>query len=147
SEGKRGSATLTVTPAPLASVSVALSAPSVAVSGTTQSVATTTDALGLTATDRPVTWSSSNTLVATVSSTGVVTGVNPGRARIVATVEGFVADAEIHVTGTVVFADLSAGDTHTCGLSTGGVAYCWGDNQWGQLGDGTTTNRSAPTAV
>lgn len=51
------------------------------------------------------------------------------------------------VSGDIVFASLSSGFTHTCGLAVGGAAYCWGDNFFGGLGDGTTTNRLVPTAV
>jgi alpha-tubulin suppressor-like RCC1 family protein len=36
---------------------------------------------------------------------------------------------------------------HSCGVTTGDQAYCWGYNFRGQLGDGTTTDRSTPVAV
>jgi len=45
------------------------------------------------------------------------------------------------------FTSLAAGHGHTCGLTSGGTAYCWGYNGNGGLGDGTTTNRTAPAAV
>lgn len=45
------------------------------------------------------------------------------------------------------YESLTAGRNHTCGIRSGGVAYCWGRNSSGQLGDGTTTNRAVPTAV
>lgn len=35
----------------------------------------------------------------------------------------------------------------TCGRTTSGVVSCWGENFAGQLGDGTTTNRSRPTMI
>jgi alpha-tubulin suppressor-like RCC1 family protein len=41
---------------------------------------------------------------------------------------------------------LTAGAYHTCAFN-GVWIYCWGNNQYGQLGDGTTINRTTPTAV
>jgi hypothetical protein len=46
------------------------------------------------------------------------------------------------------FGSISAGATVVCGLESGtGRAYCWGANEVGQLGDGTTNPRLLPTAV
>jgi alpha-tubulin suppressor-like RCC1 family protein len=45
------------------------------------------------------------------------------------------------------FTQLTAGLSHTCALTTGGVAYCWGWGSRGQLGDGTTDHRASPVAV
>lgn len=53
----------------------------------------------------------------------------------------------VAVVGSVSFSEVSAGATHTCGVTPTGVAYCWGGNQFGQLGDGTTTDRPQPTPV
>ena len=33
------------------------------------------------------------------------------------------------------FATISTGFQHTCGVTTGDGAYCWGANHFGQLGD------------
>ena len=42
---------------------------------------------------------------------------------------------------------IAAGAVHTCALVSDGSTYCWGQNLHGQLGDGSTQNRSTPTAV
>jgi len=51
------------------------------------------------------------------------------------------------VSGTLTFASIATGTDNTCALATSGTAYCWGWNNQGQLGDGTTSDRSAPTRV
>ena len=40
---------------------------------------------------------------------------------------------------------ISAGGSHTCALLDDGSIACWGSNYYGGLGDGTTTDRHAPT--
>jgi hypothetical protein len=42
---------------------------------------------------------------------------------------------------------VAAGNAHACALMTDGTVRCWGANYRGQLGDGTTTYRSAPVEV
>src|SRR2546427_9271570 len=47
----------------------------------------------------------------------------------------------------VSFDSVTAGRLHTCGVTAAGTAYCWGGNGFGQLGDGTATNRLTPVLV
>ena len=53
----------------------------------------------------------------------------------------------LRVAGNVRFAALTAGSTHTCGITDHGEAYCWGANSDGQLGIGNYTTIGEPTAV
>jgi alpha-tubulin suppressor-like RCC1 family protein len=55
--------------------------------------------------------------------------------------------AGLTVTPTVAFATLDAGETHTCALTSGGQAWCWGRNASGTLGDSTATTRTVPVQV
>jgi len=47
----------------------------------------------------------------------------------------------------VTFNQVSNGTAHSCGLDGNGQTWCWGRNNWGQVGDGTTTQRTSPVAV
>jgi hypothetical protein len=51
------------------------------------------------------------------------------------------------VYGDFRFMSIVSGSNHTCALTLDRTALCWGNNSFGQLGDGTTTNRVAPTIV
>ncbi|HEY3417253.1 MAG TPA: hypothetical protein VGM23_10260, partial [Armatimonadota bacterium] len=42
---------------------------------------------------------------------------------------------------------VSAGEAHTCAISTDGKLFCWGSNASGQVGNGSPENRSEPAAI
>lgn len=50
------------------------------------------------------------------------------------------------VDGGLTFRAIQTTRDFTCGLTSGGTAYCWGANSWGQLGRDTTATRT-PVAV
>jgi alpha-tubulin suppressor-like RCC1 family protein len=49
--------------------------------------------------------------------------------------------------GITDWAQVAAGSAHSLGVTATGIAYAWGSNSNGRLGDGTTTNRSSPVTV
>ena len=49
--------------------------------------------------------------------------------------------------GVATWNYISAGLYHTCGVASNGSALCWGENSFGELGDGSSAKRSVPTAV
>ncbi len=63
--------------------------------------------------------------------------------------DGSTADAvfPVAVTGGLQWQSITASTYQTCGVSTGGVAYCWGSNFRWTLADGTDINRWVPTRV
>jgi alpha-tubulin suppressor-like RCC1 family protein len=56
--------------------------------------------------------------------------------------------APVAVVGGHHFVALESGlGSHVCGIRDDGDLYCWGANWTGQVGDGTSTNRSTPVSV
>jgi uncharacterized protein YjdB len=88
SEGKADSATITVTLVPVSAVSVTPGSAALNVGQSASFSAVATDENGNVLSGRSVTWSSSSSGIASVSSTGLVTANGAGSATITATVEG-----------------------------------------------------------
>ena len=122
SEGKSGTATVTVTAAPVASVNVTPPTATVTVGQTTTLAAQTLDGSGNILTGRAITWASSSTAVATVTQAGVVTGAGPGTATITATSEGKSGTSTVTVNAPAPAAVASVTvDPTTASLTTGGT--------------------------
>src|SRR5215213_1111887 len=50
-------------------------------------------------------------------------------------------------TTSLTFRQVGAGYSSTCGITTDGVAYCWGSNTFGELGTGTIIDHDTPVRV
>ena len=98
SEGKNGTRLVTIIPPPVASVTVTAASTTLQTGGTTQLTAVTRDAGNNVLTGRPVTWSSSDPAVASVSNDGLVTGLTGGTVTVTATSEGRTGTVQITVT-------------------------------------------------
>jgi hypothetical protein len=55
--------------------------------------------------------------------------------------------APAQVAGLEGVASISVGDEYACAVLSTQTAVCWGDNEEGTLGDGTTTSSPSPVAV
>ena len=88
SEGKSGTASVTVQAGPAAIVVVAPHTATIVVGQKLTIVATATDALGNAITGRAFTWHSSSSTTASVDATGVVTAKRSGTVTVSATLDG-----------------------------------------------------------
>jgi alpha-tubulin suppressor-like RCC1 family protein len=50
----------------------------------------------------------------------------------------------IQVSGSIAFDQVAAGGSHTCAIARDGTAYCWGTNNYGQVGTATTETCGDP---
>src|SRR5205809_378548 len=115
SEGKSGTASVSVTPAPVASVAMSPTSATIFANGTVQLTATPKDANGNELGGRAMSWASSTPGVATVNARGFVVGLQPGTANVTATSEGVVGMSVVTVqnsSGAPVIA--GAGDIADC---------------------------------
>ena len=145
SEGKSGTASIMVTQAPVASVTVSPSAATVAVGGIQPLSATLKDANNNVLTGRVVAWSSDASSVASVNSnTGVVTGVSTGSARITATSEGQSGTSSITVTPPSASPPgplhVSTDNPRYFADPTGKAVYLTGSHFWKNVQDDDRTN-------
>ncbi|MBC7893805.1 MAG: Ig-like domain-containing protein [Cytophagaceae bacterium] len=117
SEGKTGSFNFRVL-APIASVSI--STPGDSVIGTTTLAATATvrDANNNLLTGRPIAWTTSHPSIATVNSSGLITGVSEGNATITATAEGRTASVLARVLPGIATLDLTPATDSLIGMGT-----------------------------
>ncbi len=97
-DGLTGTSQATVVPVPVASVVLTPATAQLQRGGAVQLTATPLDARGAALTGRTVTWSTTNAAIATVTASGMVTGVAAGGpVGIVATSEGQSASAQVTV--------------------------------------------------
>ena len=110
---KSGVAIINVIPEPIASITVAPTNDTLLVGENVQLTATARDAAN-NIVSRPVTWTSSNPSIASVSSSGLVTGVADGTASITASADGRSASAQIRVLSrcsTALTSTIAVGQT------------------------------------
>ncbi|MFP5355624.1 MAG: Ig-like domain-containing protein, partial [Gemmatimonadota bacterium] len=96
-DGVTGSIAITVVPIPVSGVYIDNRTPSVRQGGTAQLTAVAQDALGRVLADRTINWSSATPAIASVSQTGLVTGLSAGTTYIRALVEGKVDSVPMRV--------------------------------------------------
>ena len=82
-------------------------------------------------------------IVSTISRAAPRTSISKSRF----TIGGRVKCQASPPAGTFAGAALDGGGSHTCGIRHDGTLSCWGANGSGQLGDGTTTQRTTPVRV
>lgn len=86
--------------------------------------------------------SSTNTYL--IVATGTISVMNTSGTS---TIKSFTSTLKKSVSWqNLVAGKSSSGNYRTCGIISGS-AYCWGNDNYGQLGDGTTTNSLVPVKV
>ncbi|MFI5311032.1 MAG: Ig domain-containing protein [Gemmatimonadales bacterium] len=106
---------------PVKSIAVTLSAYQIVVGSTSQGQAAMFDAQGVPVTDRPPTWSSLTPTVVSVTSAGVITGLQAGLGVVRATAGSVTGDAQVVVTNPRAASITLSRDTATVFVPSGSV--------------------------
>ena len=138
-------------PATLKSIAVSLNSTTIPVTTFQDATATgtysdgTTKALTVAGGLAWTTKSGNATIASVATASGRVTGVTVGTETINATQDG--VTGSVTVTVTAPWKEVAAGGFQTIARRADGKLYAWGQNNWGQLGDSSTTARTAPVVV
>jgi hypothetical protein len=127
-----------------ASLAVRPAAALVALGGSIPFTAEAYDSAGFPIPSFEGTWESSDPGILDVDVHGVATAKALGPATVTAALGPYRA----YGNGTVIrpVVDAALGSGHACLILEGGALHCLGDNQHGELGDGSTLNRAWPVA-
>ncbi len=146
-DGETDSVKVVVAQEPV-SVAVDAGAGRVLIDDTLTATATVADANGNPIAGATPSWSSTAGGLLGSAGAGEFTGVGVGTAGAVASIAGLADTGSVMVTPRPEDA-LAAGSRHVCALDETGAAYCWGQNGWGQIGNGSmdTLRHAAPEPV
>ena len=168
SETKSGTATVTVTAVPVASITIAPTSPSIVQNGKTTLTATVKDASGNTLTGRTITWETSAPLVGSLSTTsgastevtGLATGTTTITARtdndrsvttVVTVTAGTVSTVTVSLNPTSVKKNQKSTATATvkdaAGLPLSGATVTWQATAGASVPSGVTTTNAQGTAT
>jgi hypothetical protein len=104
------------------------------------------DAFGTIRTGRAIRWRSTNEAAFTIGGDGNLTPIRSGGGEIVASVgEAPFQTTELRAAFTVLtqWRSVDAGWRHTCAIALDKTAFCWGDNQFQELGSGLDVSQSS----
>jgi hypothetical protein len=149
--GGGGGSSTPAGPATLKSIAVTVNSTTIPVTTFQDTTATgtysdgTTKALTVAGGLAWTTKSGNATIASVATASGRITGVAVGTETINATQDG--VTGSVTVTVTAPWKEVSAGGFQTIARRADGKLYAWGQNNWGQLGDSSTTARTAPVLV
>ena len=139
---------ISVTPPTIISITVTPAAQRVAMGKTLQYTIDATLSNGAVDTNlspSSLVWKTSSAASATISSTGLLSGIAAGSTTVTATIGIVTSSTTVTVTGPAV----SAGANHTLAIKADGTLWAWGSNSNGQLGneDGANAAKRVPTPI
>jgi hypothetical protein len=124
------------------------------VGGTIRLVVKATSQNGAVVSEAIPSWASSDTSIASVTPDGIVKGKGWGEAVISAavgtvqdTLSLFVLPPDPTIAPDAQIIELAAGFSTTCALTATHRLYCWGENRFGEFGDGTGTPSTTPRRI